>query len=242
MTSHYALYRFFSIDKLLYIGQTCNPARRFGRHAIEKEWWREVVRIEISEFSDRVAVLAAEAEAIRTERPLYNIRMNGDGDGDNTKQVNLEIDGLIGLWFHSWEIAREEDKKNNRTIIEGKVPVLQGKVTDSISDDIYIVDLFGWWDGTFIKKRLVKLEEMLSWTFYVSSLEMQCALKCRDYRHDNKPCRRDCERIIRLFDGASVIVCSRCAKAYGGTHYEILWRDDHPIIGNKIERKDEDAE
>lgn len=77
MSTH-ALYRFFdAAGDLLYIGITNDPSKRFGRHASDKPWWEEVDRIDLERHPSREAVLAAEAAAIKTERPRYNVRHGG---------------------------------------------------------------------------------------------------------------------------------------------------------------------
>lgn len=73
-TRPHALYRFFdATGALLYVGITNNPARRFMQHGVDREWWHEVETIRMQRFDDRESVLAAEREAIKAERPRYNI-------------------------------------------------------------------------------------------------------------------------------------------------------------------------
>lgn len=69
-----ALYRFFDTGgELLYVGITMNPSARWPKHAATKQWWHEVETITVETFDSRGAVLEAEKEAIKTERPTYNI-------------------------------------------------------------------------------------------------------------------------------------------------------------------------
>ncbi len=68
------LYRFFDESGvLLYVGITFDPPNRFRSHEAGKEWWGQVRSIELEQFISRKAVLHAEREAIRTERPLFNV-------------------------------------------------------------------------------------------------------------------------------------------------------------------------
>lgn len=62
--------------KLLYVGISNNLAWRWKTHAADKEWWPEVATRSIEWFPTRDRALAAEAAAIRTERPLHNIQHN----------------------------------------------------------------------------------------------------------------------------------------------------------------------
>lgn len=73
----HALYRFFDrSDVLLYVGITADLPKRFKDHRKEKPWWTQISTIKIEPHESRSAVLEAEAEAIRTEQPLYNSTHN----------------------------------------------------------------------------------------------------------------------------------------------------------------------
>jgi excisionase family DNA binding protein len=68
------LYRFYDADgRLLYIGISGNPGRRFDQHAQEKNWWVLVARSTMEHFPGRRAAERAEAAAIVREQPLFNI-------------------------------------------------------------------------------------------------------------------------------------------------------------------------
>ncbi|MFD5566618.1 GIY-YIG nuclease family protein [Streptomyces cadmiisoli] len=72
-----ALYRMRNSDgRLLYIGISANPLRRWPQHAADKPWWPDVSDLSMQWFENRSAALAAEARAIRTERPLHNVVHN----------------------------------------------------------------------------------------------------------------------------------------------------------------------
>lgn len=78
MARRAALYRLFDADgQLLYIGISDVPSRRFTQHAYDKPWWPEVVRKSLEWHPDRVSVENAEALAIRSEGPKYNVRKSG---------------------------------------------------------------------------------------------------------------------------------------------------------------------
>lgn len=70
------LYRFYAADQLLYVGITVNPGRRLEKHRALQPWWADVARIEMEQHPDQATLRAAEREAIKTEKPLHNIRMN----------------------------------------------------------------------------------------------------------------------------------------------------------------------
>jgi predicted GIY-YIG superfamily endonuclease len=72
-----ALYRLQDRKRtLLYVGITNNLAWRWKTHAADKEWWPEVATRSIEWFPTRDRALAAEAAAIRAERPLHNVQHN----------------------------------------------------------------------------------------------------------------------------------------------------------------------
>jgi hypothetical protein len=68
------LYRHYSADgTLLYVGIAQNASWRQTAHAMRSGWFREVRRIEVSApYRSRAEALAAEAAAIKTERPRFN--------------------------------------------------------------------------------------------------------------------------------------------------------------------------
>lgn len=69
-----AVYRLFDADgALLYVGMSRDPERRFKDHRREKDWWEEVDGISIEWFASRYKASLAEAHAIGTEGPLYNV-------------------------------------------------------------------------------------------------------------------------------------------------------------------------
>lgn len=80
-----ALYRLYNAeDVLLYVGVANRIEERLGSHSGTKLWWAEVVRTEVEWFGSRDAAEKAEAVAINSESPLYNIfvpDLDGSGKG-----------------------------------------------------------------------------------------------------------------------------------------------------------------
>lgn len=69
-----ALYRFFDEDDvLLYVGITDRPGRRWEQHMREQPWWPTARSHTVRWHESREAADTAEREAIRDERPVYNI-------------------------------------------------------------------------------------------------------------------------------------------------------------------------
>lgn len=80
MSKQQSLYRHFNkAGELLYIGVSCRILQRVKEHSKHSHWWLEIARIEIEHFKDRAEVLEAEREAIKNEKPKYNIQLRGRG-------------------------------------------------------------------------------------------------------------------------------------------------------------------
>lgn len=68
-----ALYRIFGAgDLLLYIGISQNPRSRWYDHRSGKPWGPQAERQAVEWHATRIAAKAAEATAIRAEKPRYN--------------------------------------------------------------------------------------------------------------------------------------------------------------------------
>lgn len=66
------VYRCYAGDHLLYIGSTGTRQARMAGHANTSSWWPRVTRTEYQDFPSLHAARAAEAIAIRTEKPSEN--------------------------------------------------------------------------------------------------------------------------------------------------------------------------
>ncbi|NXY94470.1 GIY-YIG nuclease family protein [Streptomyces sp. BR123] len=68
-----ALYRLFDEEgRLLYVGVTSNPSKRWSFHKRKKAWWPLVRIREIEWYLSRTEALTMEAQEIATKRPLHN--------------------------------------------------------------------------------------------------------------------------------------------------------------------------
>lgn len=73
----HALYRFYDGRQgLLYVGITWHIGSRMRQHRMQP-WWHEVSDIQVEYYPDRAAAITAEAAAIKTEYPKYNILKTG---------------------------------------------------------------------------------------------------------------------------------------------------------------------
>lgn len=67
------VYRLFDAEgRLLYVGTSVHPQKRWEQHATTKPWWSAVHHAAVVWLSSRDAALAAEREAIVAEGPLHN--------------------------------------------------------------------------------------------------------------------------------------------------------------------------
>lgn len=75
------LYRHYDADgNLLYVGLSYSAVLRTFQHARRTRsaaWFKKIVLIKIERFKTRKAAQIAETQAIREERPLYNIAVRG---------------------------------------------------------------------------------------------------------------------------------------------------------------------
>lgn len=109
--SQHCLYRFYGPSgSLLYIGITFNPGSRWRQHRDTKQWWRDVAQITIESHPTRASVLLAEREAIKTEKPQYNILHQIKQKGWGTFAEDMpdcchdHCGVLIGYYFpYRWE-------------------------------------------------------------------------------------------------------------------------------------------
>jgi predicted GIY-YIG superfamily endonuclease len=68
-----ALYRLYDADgRLLYVGISYQPEKRFKEHAHVKTWWHHVKQKRIEWFASQEEALKAEAAAVKAEGPLYD--------------------------------------------------------------------------------------------------------------------------------------------------------------------------
>lgn len=239
----FVLYRFYAADdSLLYVGLTRNPGRRIDKHAGEKSWWSDVARIEIAHFDSLPELREAERMAIQSEKPRHNIRMNGvkrsrrSSRPDSVTSVieEVEIDGLVGRFFHTFSEPRSEQEDKNSTYVNGRIVNRQGRVVEEVAGGLYAIETFSWWDGTPADgRKIVKVDDMLDWQFYDSSLEMQIALPCgeslpwRDYE--------SCNGVREYWSGSTMFIhfiCHSCRNHFPGfaDYPPIVWRDGRPHL------------
>ena len=74
MTSKTELYRWFDENgMLLYVGITSDPKRREAEHRRQSRWFYLATQKRTEEYPNRSAAMNAEAVAIETEAPKFNV-------------------------------------------------------------------------------------------------------------------------------------------------------------------------
>jgi hypothetical protein len=77
MNDSHVVYRHFDAQgRLLYVGRSNNWADRTRSHRKYSHWFKSVANMSVEHFDTHAQCVAAEAEAIRRERPLFNIALN----------------------------------------------------------------------------------------------------------------------------------------------------------------------
>jgi hypothetical protein len=70
--AHFLYRHFGESNVLLYVGISINTLVRQGGHERRSGWWRDVRRIEITVYPNKIEAARAEVEVIRAERPRFN--------------------------------------------------------------------------------------------------------------------------------------------------------------------------
>lgn len=142
-----ALYRHFdSAGSLLYVGISNDALRRLCQHKERSHWQPQIARVEVEWLPDREAALKAEADAIVSENPAWNIAGRNEPSRPPKSQSQDRLEAtpgpspwpekdpsnpLVGMFFH--------------TLKGGKVHY-QGVVL-SVDGDTALGQLFEWFMG-----------------------------------------------------------------------------------------------
>lgn len=109
LTSMFYLYRCFDASgDLLYIGRSKNWSSRWLSHRSISHWSRQVTRIEIKRFDSLTESIEAETEAIKNERPRFNVLHNRKTKIPKPKidRVGITVDQVIEHCGGKSEAAR----------------------------------------------------------------------------------------------------------------------------------------
>jgi hypothetical protein len=133
----HALYRFFGkAGVLLYVGITASLPTRLSNHRGDKPWWTEVVDIKIAHYGNRVEVLAAEAAAIKAEKPVWNVKHNRGSASPPRSKRSLSAAERAYPHIQAWEFTSRSGHTRTEPLW------LYWEVAcDPISDDYYVDDI-----------------------------------------------------------------------------------------------------
>lgn len=112
--SRTAVYRFFDLSgQLLYVGITGSPVARFDQHRKAAPWWSYVDhdRTTIDWHANRVDAAVTEADAIRDERPAFNVVGVRSFGGRPATTLDGGQRTLLEVATRAARGAREADRK-----------------------------------------------------------------------------------------------------------------------------------
>lgn len=119
MSKRTAIYRFYDAsERLLYIGITENPRARFADHESKKPWWKDVTRHSIEWRETREEAEAAELEAIRAERPVWNV-------AGSPCPPERPLDPWIRAAIERGDVTSVSDARTNLTEVVERVKFLR---------------------------------------------------------------------------------------------------------------------
>ena len=73
----HTVYRMYAEDgTVLYVGCTSDIGRRTAQHSSGREWFGEIVRIEVEHYADRSSAVARESELITALDPKHQVSFN----------------------------------------------------------------------------------------------------------------------------------------------------------------------
>lgn len=216
------LYRFYGLDDtLLYVGMTVNPGRRMEKHRGTKDWWCDVARIEMEQFTSLDELRVAERRAIETERPLHNIRMNS-GRHRGAKPLRTRDQepvpaGLIGRWFHSYVPLKSGAYRPQRGRKGDLQREWQGQFV-ARDGDLLICQLYSWWDGSPSSETVVHIDRIADWDIFPTNQAMRIADGCMEYAESTGEarCGAPCTHVIWDFPLGPIFRCGDCIEHYSG--------------------------
>lgn len=101
-------------------------------------------------------------EKERTLSQKYKMTSRKSRGGKQVRDVDL---GLVGNFFHSWQTIEGNSQPDIKW---------QGMVLFEVKKgELYMVQLFSWAHGEPYSRELVKVDDMIGWSFYSDAEEME---------------------------------------------------------------------
>ena len=145
-----ALYRHFDKDEnLLYVGVSLSAMHRLSQHKRSSIWAGDAVKMTTEYFDDRALALEAEKQAIKAERPIYNVRYNKEVIDIEKKEIAYRHEtGIAMIVFTAKHgaarslldyLARRMDGSNSLTVSNSALAELLGMSLSSVNKNIRIL-------------------------------------------------------------------------------------------------------
>jgi predicted GIY-YIG superfamily endonuclease len=122
----FVLYRIFNSEgALLYVGATTNPGARFNDHSKIQPWWDEAAEIKLQRLASHEELALAEVEAIKAEKPKYNVTNSDVPKPWLYKPKGPMGEGWFGrrpsgLWAGRIDLAKGPDGKRRSKTVSSK--------------------------------------------------------------------------------------------------------------------------
>lgn len=92
------LYRWWDADdNLLYVGKSTSVLARIGSHKRYSSFFDRAVKMTMERYPDEVSLGSAEIEAIRTERPPYNVVHNREVELPDDPELHRKVEAEMAL-------------------------------------------------------------------------------------------------------------------------------------------------
>lgn len=106
MSERTAVYRIYDGDgMLLYVGIARNFGARWAQHEKAQPWWPRVRHQTVDWYDSRDEALEVEAEAIRVERPEFNVRHKHPvAEVDLSTMLITPKDAALALGITRWRL------------------------------------------------------------------------------------------------------------------------------------------
>jgi predicted GIY-YIG superfamily endonuclease len=122
-----SLYRHYAEDgTLLYVGISLSWPARTKQHASGSRWFAEVARVTIERFPSREAALEAEREAIKREKPKFNVVHNRQRDVRPRRQFKQSDLAIVSE--SSLSLLSSKERRRYREQLLSRNPLLR-KIT-----------------------------------------------------------------------------------------------------------------
>lgn len=116
-----ALYRYFDESGgLLYVGVSLSPVYRMSRHRADSKWFEKARSVTLEWFDCREDALTAEAAAIKSERPRFNVAHADRLPRAVVKAIEASPDVVF---YRRWHEALKKIDPIDAAMVRGLIPL-----------------------------------------------------------------------------------------------------------------------